>query len=233
MADPLVTLEGTSRRDLLRTIALGLTAGGAWNLEAAQHVHTAAQTARGASGVYKPRLFPEHQWKTLRRLTELILPADETSGSALDAGAPEFIDLLASENSELAAIFTGGLAWLDAEMRRRAGAMFVDAPAAKQTELLDDLVAAERIERERAAEVSSYERSGYYQSFSEYSAKPGSPLAAGARFFDWARKLTVDAFYTSRIGIKDIDFRGNGAYTKYEVPEASIRYAMQRSPFGA
>ena len=34
-------------------------------------------------------------------------------------------------------------------------------------------------------------------------------LAPGIEFFSWARRMTVDAFYTSEIGIKDIDYRGN------------------------
>ena len=60
--------------------------------------------------------------------------------------------------------------------------------------------------------------------------KRANDLAAGTKFFDWVRKMTVDAYYTSPIGVKDLGYMGNKAYTKYEVPQASIDYAMNRLP---
>src|SRR5262245_49210254 len=150
--EPLIQLGDVSRRNALRSIALAVTAvaGGQIKLEAAQHVHTEVRQEK-KSGSYKTKLFNEHEFKTLGRLAELIVPADSVSGSARDAGAPEFIDLLASQNEDLAAIFTGGLAWLDAEMRRRASAPFVEAKVEQQTAMLDSLVKAEQTERERTA----------------------------------------------------------------------------------
>ncbi|MBL8293408.1 MAG: hypothetical protein JNN08_16290, partial [Bryobacterales bacterium] len=49
---------------------------------------------------------------------------------------------------------------------------------------------------------------------------------------DWVRKMTVDAFYTSPLGIKDLGFKGNRAWSKYTVPQESIDYVMKRSPLG-
>ncbi|MBL8233492.1 MAG: gluconate 2-dehydrogenase subunit 3 family protein [Bryobacterales bacterium] len=223
----------TTRRDALRQIALALTAagGGSLTVEAAQHVHSATAADR-AAGPYKPKVFSAHEWSTLRRLTELIVPADATSPSALDAGAPEFIDLLASQNIDLARIFHGGIAWLDAEMHRRHGKEFAEAAPAQQTAMLDALVEAERVMREQSAEESAYVRGEVYKMFSNYTAKTGSPLAAGARFFDWVRRMTVDAYYTSPAGIKDLGFIGNAALSKYEVPKEVLEYALKRSPFG-
>src|SRR5215472_8307979 len=90
-----------SRRELLRTIgaSLALGAGGAELLSAqdAEHVHHMAAAAR-AKGDYKPKCFTAHEYATLRRLAELIVPPEEHSKGALDAGAPEFIDLLAANN---------------------------------------------------------------------------------------------------------------------------------------
>lgn len=224
----------STRRDALRRIALALTAvgGGSLSVEAAQHVHSAAAAER-AGGPYKPKAFSAHEWTALRRLTELIVPADAKSGSALDAGAPEFIDLLASQNVELAQIFHGGLAWLDAEMHRRYGKEFGESAQAQQTAMLDALVEAERVMQERSGEESAYVRGEIYKMFSNYTAKQGTPLAAGVRFFDWARKMTVDAYYTSPVGIKDLGFVGNGAFSKYEVPQEVLEYALKRSPFGS
>ena len=52
-----------------------------------------AQTrANAARAPYARKVFDEHQWRTVRVLCDLILPADERSGSATQAGVPEFID---------------------------------------------------------------------------------------------------------------------------------------------
>jgi hypothetical protein len=226
------TRSTATRRDALRKIALALTAagGGSLSVEAAQHVHSATAAER-SNGAYTPKAFSAHEWTTLRRLTELIVPADSRSGSALDAGAPEFIDMLASQNVELARIYHGGIAWLDAEMHRRYDKEFAEAAPAQQTAMLDALVEAERIMQERSAEESAYVRGEIYRMFSNYTAKTGTPLAAGVRFFDWVRKMTVDAYYTSPVGIKDLGFIGNGALSKYEVPKEVLEYALKRSPF--
>ncbi|MEZ5353940.1 MAG: gluconate 2-dehydrogenase subunit 3 family protein [Bryobacteraceae bacterium] len=220
----------TTRRDLIRAIAFALTSAGMLDLDAAQHVHNAA-AAEKKGGPYTPKAFVANEYKTIQRLALLIVPADEVSGSAVDAGAPEFIDLLASENEKLAEIFHGGLAWLDAEMLRRHGTTFVESPETAQTAMLDTLVEAEQEERARRNEELVYRRSDDYKGFSGYTTDRQNPLAAGALFFDWVRKMTVDAFYTSPIGVKDIGYVGNRAWSKYEVPKEAIDYAMRRSPF--
>lgn len=221
-----------SRRDIVRGLALALTAagGGVMDADAAQHVHQAT-AAEKAKGPYKVKAFQPHEYKTVRRLAELIVPADEVSGSALDAGAPEFIDTLCSQNQKLKDIFTGGLGWLDAEMRMRHQKRFVDCSEAQQTGMLDLLVAADREERARKSEELVYRRSPDYKQFSTYTVHRPSPLGPGIVFFDWVRKMTVDAFYTSPIGIKDLGFVGNKGMSKYVVPQEAIDWAIRHSPF--
>ena len=226
----LVPLEALDRRAVLRQIAIGAVAAGSVEMADAQHVHevTAAEKAKGT---YKVKAFTAAEFKTLGRLAQLIVPADEVSASALEAGAPEFIDLLSSQNTKLAEIFHGGLAWLDAEMNRRYEKGFVNATEKQQTEMLDVLVEADKVERARVTEEAGYRKSGRYNDFTSYTVQRAGGLGPGVKFFDWVRRMTVDAFYTSPIGIKDIGFIGNGAYTKYETPQAAIDYAMKRSPF--
>src|SRR5690349_7198518 len=129
-----------SRRDLLRVIGASLTLGGGGlevlSAQDAAHVHHMAGEAR-AKGDYHPKCFTVHEYATLRRLAEMIVPPEENSKGALEAGAPEFIDLLASSNAELAAIYTGGMAWLDRQMTHRYQAAFTDAAPAQQTAMLD------------------------------------------------------------------------------------------------
>src|SRR5436190_662615 len=191
-----------TRRDLVK-IALAVTATGSINLASAQHVHQVAADNKAANGgVYKPKLFNTHEYATLQTLAELIVPADDVSPSALESGACEFIDLLSSNNPELAAIYTGGIAWLDREMLRRYNANFVNAKPAERTAMLD-LIAY----RKNAGE-----------------------LGPGVRFFDWARMMVVDAFYTSKVGIKDVGYMGNKGMSKFEIPQEAIDYALKRSP---
>jgi hypothetical protein len=229
----LVQADEPSRREALKTIAMAVTivAGGQMKLQAAQHVHARANEEKKKTGAYSAKLFNEHEIKTLGRLAELIIPADGVSGSAREAGAPEFIDLLCSQNEDLAAIFTGGLSWLDNEMRHRHSMTFVEADGEKQTAMLDLLVEVEATERVRKDKGLTYEGSERYKDFAAYGIDMPTELGPGVRFFDWVRKMTVDAFYTSEIGIKDLDFRGNGAYSKYEVPKEAIDYAVKNSPF--
>ena len=225
-----VQLTTLNRRELIRGLALGLTAIGSLDLEAAQHVHEeAAKTAAG--GVYKPKALTSSEYKTVERLAEIIVPKDEVSGRAKEAGAGPFIDLLCSQNQTLADIYHGGLAWFDAEMNHRAGKTFLEASEAEQTSMLDVLVAAEREENARRAEELVYRRSPDYKGFSGYTTRRSSGLGPGVKFFDWVRKMSIDAFYTSPMGVKDVGYIGNRAYTKYEVPQAAIDYAMSRSPF--
>ncbi len=218
---------------MLRTVAIALTtvAGRPLELEAGCRVHAMVQDEVKKSGIYKPKFFNDHEYSTVERLSELIVPADEISGSAKDAGAPQFIDLLCSRNAELAGIYSGGLAWLDAETARRYATKFVDAKEEQQTALLDAIVAAERTAAERNRAGLTYEGTRHYKGFGSYGFLPATDLGPGIRFFDWIRKMTVDAFYTSEIGIKDVGFMGNQVLVSYEVPKQSLEYALKHSPF--
>jgi hypothetical protein len=177
------------RRDLLKSPLPAL---------AFQQAHQHAEQARQPNaGAYAPKAFTEHEWQTLRRLTELIVPGAQA------AGAPEYIDYLAAGNKRIAILFTGGLAWLDHETQSRHAADFAAAAPAQQTALLD-LIAFRKNETPE--------------------------LAAGIRFFDWARRMTVDAYYTSKSGVAELNFIGNGGSETFEVPVASLQYALNRSP---
>jgi gluconate 2-dehydrogenase gamma chain len=191
-----------SRRDLLRVIGTTVLAAGTVDAAGAQQVHRMTTKARAAAGVYKPKALTAHEYATLERLTDLIVPVENGRPGALAAGAAAWIDMLASGNAELAAIYTGGIGWLDREVTQRAGTTFVSAPASEQIAMLD-LIAYRKNE------------------------SPG--LGPGIRFFGWVRKMTVDAFYTSEIGIKDLDYQGNRPQLTFEVPVRSLEHALKKS----
>lgn len=225
-----VPLQTIDRRSLIRGLAMAITSAGMLDLEAAQHVHTETASEK-AKGAYKVKAFQPGEYKTLQRLAEIIVPKDDVSGSGLDAGAPEFIDVLCSQNDVLAAIFQGGLAWLDSEMRKRYQTTFAAAAPAQQTAMLDVLVEAARVDAARKSEELVYSNSPTYKDFSGYTVHRASDLGPGIIFFDWVRKMTVDAFYTSAMGMKDLGYMGNRAYSKYTVPKEAMDYALKRSPF--
>jgi len=135
-------MEDTSRRELFRIIgsSIVLTAAGSGVLSPAlaQHVHAEIAAVKSLSGGpnYVPKKFTPHNFLTLKKLGDIIIPG------ASDAGAAEFIDFLSSHNDELAAIFNGGFGWLDNYMQKTYGADFLNAAAAQQTELLDKLAYA-------------------------------------------------------------------------------------------
>lgn len=174
------------RRDLLKSLAMGVSATsyfGIIPLQAARHVHHLISQEKGASAGsgYQPKFFNLHQWQTLRKLCELIIPHDEKSAGALEANAPEFIDLLTSENPDFQVRLAGGLAWLDNYCSKLFRNPFLDCSLEQQKAALELL--AHR--KNSTAEISQ-----------------------GIDFFSFLRDLTVDGFYTSQIGIKDIEYKG-------------------------
>lgn len=226
----LVQISEISRRDTLRGIALAVFAAGfgvPMDRAAAQQVHGQAANLKGVLGGYRRQALTEHEWETVKRLAELIVPADDVTGSAVDAGAVEFIDLLCDSNEDLAAIFHGGLSWLDAKMRERESSPFVACSAEAQVGLLDALVAEEASRNSRIQGSGE----GEYARFRDYQAWEQGDLGPGVEFFGWIRKTTVDAFYTSPLGLQDLQYPGGKAHTEYTVPQEAIDYAMKRSPF--
>lgn len=65
-------------------------------LQAAEYAHTMTRSKKAPKGTYKPRFFSAHPYKTLQALCAAIIPAEGQSGGAIEAGVPEFIDLLTS-----------------------------------------------------------------------------------------------------------------------------------------
>src|SRR4051794_38379284 len=193
-----------SRRALMARMAAGLTAIASAD---AQHVHeTVAQEKAAAKGPYKPKALTAHEYATVQKLSDLIIPADEHSPGALAASAADFIDFLCNASVEMRDIWTGGLMWIDEAMKDRAsGKAFVDATPAQQTGMLD---------------VIAYRK----------NASPA--LNPGIEFFAFCRRMVADAYYSSPIGYKEVGFMGNGAVSEFSVPKEAVEYALKRSGLG-
>jgi hypothetical protein len=125
----------------------------------------------------------------------LIIPADERSGSATQAGVPEFIDdWIAFRNEQngsrdFEAQILGGLSWLDRESNRAFEKNFVDASTDQQKKLLDRIAFPDRAAKEDAAGVS---------------------------FFSKIRDLTVSGFFSSKVGVQDLPYLGNTAVAEWK-----------------
>ncbi len=188
---------GISRRDILRTLAVGAVGGSVLQVipaDAAEYVHelVRGEKSTGAvGGKYAPKYFSAHQYATITFLCDAIIPKDEKSGGAVEAGAPEFIDLLTSENEKYQLALGGGLMWLDSFCADRYGTTFLDCTAQQKIEAMD---------------LIAYRK----------NAKQDASLSQGVAFFSFVRNLTCDAFYTSKIGIADLQYIGN--VTRSEFP---------------
>jgi len=181
--------KSVSRRDVIKTLSMGALAGSVLRVipaEAAEYAHRMVQSEKAASaqGSYKPKFFSDHQYKTLQSLCQSIIPADEGGGGAMEAGAPEFIDLLTSENTDYQLRLGGGLTWLDSTSLDRFGKTYLECAPEQQKQLLD---------------VIAYRKNAL--------TEPG--LSQGISFFAVLRNMTVDGYFTSEIGIKDIGYVGN------------------------
>lgn len=139
-----------------------------------------AQTAGGAA--YQPRFFTVQEYGTIVALADLIIPRDERSGSASEAGAPEFVDYIVSVQPERQTPMRGGLAWLDAECRRRFDKTFLACMDTERRQVLDDIA---------------------------YPAKARRELSHGVRFFTQLRDLVATGFFSSRVGVADLGYIGN------------------------
>src|SRR5664279_4314793 len=128
-----------TRRNLIQILGMAPAAAAAQTPP--EHAHAAP--AAPPKKAYQRKVFNDRQWRTVQVLSDLIIPADEHSGSASAAGVPEFIDdwldFRAREdgNQNLTAGVLGGLAWLDLEATRLFQTDFAAAPPAGQKQILD------------------------------------------------------------------------------------------------
>lgn len=178
-----------SRRDVLKSLTMTAVGGSVLRvipLEAAEYAHRMVKAEKSAAEThaYSPKFFSAHAYKTLQSLCSTIIPPDDGAKGAVEAGAPEFIDLLTSENKEYQLTLGGGLMWLDNTCIDRYEKPYLDCASAQQKEILD---------------LIAYRK----------NAKTDSSLEQGIEFFSFLRKLTADGFFTSEIGMDYLGYIGN------------------------
>lgn len=126
--------------------------------------------------------FNEHEIATITVLADMIIPADDRSGSASEAGVVEFIDFNVSDQEELQLPIRGGLAWLDAYCRKQHGTSFVNSDRGQREQILDAIA---------------------------WPSRAAPQLSAGVAFFNRFRDLVASGFWSSKMGVDDLQYSGN------------------------
>ena len=171
------------RREAVGAMAMAaLTAAFQWTPTEAARAAKLAREAITAKTPFAPAFFTPHEWETVRVLADLVIPKDERSGSATDAGVPEYMDFMMTDRPDGQTPMRGGLAWLDNECYERSGKTFLASTEAERTTILDDIA---------------------------WPKKARPEMSQGVAFFNMFRDMTASGFWTSKIGVTDLDYQGN------------------------
>jgi hypothetical protein len=191
------------RRSALKLIGVAgaVPLVGAFDWTAEEVVRSAARVAlhkAASTDAFAPGFFTPHEWDTVRLLADIVIPADERSVGATEAGVPEFIDFMMVEGTEARrSAMREGLMWLDEEVRRRHGLDFLTATDQQRRGVLDDVAWPDRTPPQ---------------------------LQRGAQWFTSFRDLTGAGFFSSRVGFEDLRFMGNTVVPEWRgCPEAALR----------
>ncbi len=180
---------------------LGTFEAGEEQMLRAREAAESAVLAEMQGAQFTPKFFNRHEYQTVRVLVDYIIPRDERSGSATDAGVPQYIDFVLSDQTPppgppnptprfyvaptpAQINVRGGLAWLDNECASRfgAGKTFLTSTDAQRRQVLDDIA---------------------------WPAKAKPELSHGVAFFNRMRDMTAAAFFSSRMGVRDLRYMGN------------------------
>ncbi len=176
--------QGIERREMMRILAFASAAAAfpgfrTWAF-ACDHADAASEVAQPRMTRYQPQFCSQDEYAMVERLSELIIPTDDKPG-AREAGVSEFIDFWVWSDPKIQTNFRYGLAWIQAHAVRLFGKPFVEVSAEQQNEMLTSLAYKKRY-------------------------RPGEE--DGREFFKLMRKLTVQGFYTSKVGLEVLDYPG-------------------------
>ncbi len=196
------------RRDSLKALAIGSLSAGTIlsscnkknddkNITAkAENYGRTPQEKEIDEKLMAEKFFTDPEIATITILCDMIIPADKLSGSASDADVPEFIEFMAKDQPKNQTPLRGGLRWLDIKSSKMFKKSFAEASKPQQTELVN-LIA--------------------------YPDKALPENAQGVAFFNMMRNLTATGFFTSKIGIADMNYKGNQPNTWDGVPEDVLK----------
>lgn len=184
------------RRESLKALAIGSLSAGTLLSACNKKTDDKNKTSAGNSEDYgrtpeekandaklmEEKFFTPAEMATITVLCDIIIPADDRSGSASEARVPDFIEFIVKDQPNHQTPIRGGLRWLNVKSARMFNKSFVDASKTQQLELVD-LIA--------------------------YPEKAAAENSQGVSFFNTMRNLTASGFFTSKIGIEDMNYMGN------------------------
>ncbi len=152
------------------------------------------------------QLFNAHEMDTIAALSTVILPPKEPHGGPIEAGVPEFVEFMGKDVPELQTTLLGGLMWLDHKSNTEYGTEFKSATLEQQKAILDPIA------------------------FHDMEV-PLDQQALEIQFFYLMRGLTVTGYYTSKVGIEDLGYKGNQPNVWDGVPEDVLaKHGMAYDP---
>jgi gluconate 2-dehydrogenase gamma chain len=193
-------MKSMSRRSVLELLA-GAPAAAAvmiWTDVEARQAHEHAEVAVAAKGSpFKPKFFTVHEYATVGVLVDLIIPRDERSGSATDAGVPAFMDFMMIDQPRRQIAMRGGLAMIDRLAIDRFGKRFVNGADRQRRALLDEIA---------------------------YTTNADRSLSQAIAFFNSFRDLTASGFWSTKTGIADLQYQGNVFVSEWTgCPDAALK----------
>ena len=177
------------RRDALKLLAAAGAAaaigfGRADVVHAAERAAAALEAAGAQGAAFTPKVFTPDEWREVRILVDLVIPRDARSGSATNAGVPEFMDFILQEYPGNRRAMRDFLAWINAESRRRFSRGVQSCTDAERRAILDDIA---------------------------WPKKARAEFKSGADLFSQFRDFTASGFFSSKVGVKDLQYIGNAA----------------------
>lgn len=194
-------MQRISRRGALKLFASAPAAAVlVWTPAEAEQAGARAQQApraAAAKGVaYTPKFFTAHEWATVAVLVDLIIPRDERSGSATDAGVPRFMDFMMMDDPKRQTAMRGGLALVDQLCERRFDKRFVACTDKERRAVLDDIA---------------------------FPNSAPKSLRHAVAFFSSFRDLTASGFWTTKTGVADLQYQGNTFVAEWDgCPPAAL-----------
>ena len=183
--DAAATGEMTRRDAVQMLAALPFAAFLSWptaEQEKARRFVDAALKSAADGVAYAPKFFTTAEYRTAGVVADMIIPRDDRSGSATDAGVAEFMDFMMIDRPNNQKWMRDGLTWLDAQSNTRFSKPFADATQPQREQILNDIA---------------------------WPARAPAAVADGVGFFNRFRDLTASGFWSSRIGVKDLQYMGN------------------------
>lgn len=142
--------------------------------------------------LFEDTFFTPKEKEMVALLSDIIIPADEISGSATEAGVPDFIEFMMKDYPAFQLPVRGGLMWLENQSLADYETPFINLSKEQQLALVDKIA---------------------------WPDKASDDMKYGVNFFNLLRNLTCTGFFTSQMGIKDIGYAGNRPNQWDGVPE--------------